>query len=155
MQLNDSEKRWLEINFFLLCKKIFNNREMFTDVENFFKAFEWTNLYDYDILIKTLNNECLLYNPNVQPSKREFLLMLDLQNCRFKYDKYSLHQLAKPLGFKISNTAIYTERMRQEVAEVKQELYPKFTTKGFHDAYYSFLLALRYCGVLYSKHIKL
>lgn len=155
MQLNNSEKRWLEINFFLMCKKIFNNRETYSDLEKFFRGFEWTNLYDCDILIKTINNECILYNPNVQPSKREFLLMLDLKNCRFKYDKYSLHQLAKPLKYNFSNTAIYTERMRQEVAEVKQELYPKFTTKGFHDAYYSFLLALQYCGTLFSKHIKL
>ena len=92
MQLNDSEKRWLEINFFLMCKKIFNNRETYSDLEKFFRGFEWTNLYDCDILIKTINNECILYNPNVQPSNRNINNIVNVDNITLpnvkNYDEF-------------------------------------------------------------------
>ena len=157
MQLNDVEKRWLEINFYFLCKKIYSTSENYQDIENFFKAFSWTNLYDCDKLIKTFNDTNILINPTIIPSKREFLVCLDQPTklCRFQYKKEALDELAKPLGYRYFAKAIYVERMRQEVDTVKITLFPKIEIKSFHEAYYSFLLTLSYFSDLFSKKIRL
>ena len=157
MQLNDVEKRWLEINFYFLCKKIYSTNENFQDIENFFKAFSWTNLYDCDKIIKTFNNTNILVNIDIIPSKREFLVCLDQPSttCRFQYKKDALNELAKPLGYRYYSQQIYRERMRQEVEPVKITLFPKIKIKEFHEAYYSFLLTLKYFSDLLSKKIRL
>lgn len=155
MKLNNPEKRWLEINFYLLCKKIYLNREQYSDLEEFFKAFRWTNLYDYDIIIKTINNLNILHDPYVRPSQYEFLLHLDYKHCRFKYTPEALKQLAKPSKYRYSKTQIYRVRMREEILKEKTTLLPKFNIKDFHEAYYSFLLTLQYFGKLYGSQIKL
>lgn len=157
MQLNDAEKRWLEINCYLLCSKIYNNRQNIEDVENFFKAFDWTNLYDCDKIINTINNVNILINPQIIPSKREFLVCLDQPTklCRFAYKKEALIELAKPLGYRYNTSSIFKERMRQEVLETKITIFPKIKVKLFHEAYYSFLLTLRYFSNLLTHDIRL
>lgn len=157
MQLNDVEKRWLEINFYFICKKIYNTNENFQDIVDFFKAFNWTNLYDCDKIIKTFNDTNILINPNIIPTKREFLVCLDqpAKLCRFQYKKDALNELAKPLGYYYYSKAVYTERMRQEVDQIKITLFPKIKIKNFHEAYYSFLLTLSYFSNLLSKKIRL
>ena len=155
MQLNDTEKRWLEINFYLLCNKIYTNTYQYEDIISFFKAFNWTNLFDYDIIIKTLNDTNLLFDPSARPSRYEFLLHLYQPNCRFHYTKEALKQLAKPAKYPYYANQIYKTQMREEVKTEKTKLLPRFKIKGFHEAYYSFLLTLRYIGQLYGKHIKL
>ena len=152
MQLNNTEKRWLEINFYLLCTKIYKNRNNYHDLVNFFKAFEWTNLYDSATLIKTIS---VVLEPNARPSNYEFTLHLGVSDCRFKYDNYALNQLAKDIDYKYSKNAIYITQLKEEVKEVKTPLYPKFNIPKFHEAYYSFLLTLKYMGGLYGKNIKL
>jgi hypothetical protein len=155
MILNDIEKRWLEINFYLTSMKIYNNRQQYQDIINFYQAFEWTNLFDCAIIIKTLNDTNILYNPETRPTKYEFLLHLDAKPCRFKYTPEALRQLAKPNKFPYSRTLIYKTKMKEEVKSERTQLFPKFKTKGFHEAYYSFLLTLKYFGKLYGKDIKL
>ena len=158
MQLNDIEKRWLEINFYIICHKIYTNTKDYQQIENFFRGFSWTNLYDCDRIIKTFYETNIIVNPYYKPQKREILICAiagDDKKSRFKYGPNSIQELLKPLRLHYYRNNVYVERMKQETDRYKLTVLPKIKTVGFHEAYYSFLLALRYFGELYYKYIKL
>lgn len=157
MKLNDVEKRWLEINFYLMCRYIQQYSSDYKDIENFFKGFRWTNLYDYDTIIKTLDTTNITINPEYYPSKKEFLVCLDQpsKKCRFQYTLEALKLLAKPAGYSFSAQSVFRNRMREEVATTKITLFPKIKIKHFHEAYFSFLLTLQHLGNLLTKNIRL
>lgn len=154
MQLNSVEKRWLEINCYLLCNKIYQNNNNYNDIEDFFKGFRWTNLYNYDILIKSLRETNLLFNTSLQPSKYEFALCLQASK-RFKYSKKALIELAKPANYFYYGSYLTKIRLQEEIKEEKTIILPKIKIKKFHETYYSFLLAARYHGDLFTKELKL
>ena len=82
IQLNKEDKRWLEIIFYLLCRKIFSINQKQDDIINFINGYRWTNMFDCDILIETIIKEKILLNTNFIPSKQEFLVTMDEPNCR-------------------------------------------------------------------------
>ena len=71
--LNNNDKRWLEIIFYFICRKIFLINQKQQDIIDFINGYRWTNMFDCDILINTILTEKILINTYFIPSKQEFL----------------------------------------------------------------------------------
>lgn len=153
--LNDAEKRWLEIIFYFLCHRIYLTNKSYDDIYNFFKAFHWTNQYESDTLIKTLEETNIIHNLELKPSKYELNIAMLHPKIRFKMSQYARDQLFTPFKYRITPSTAYRTAMREETLTEPTELYPKFKNKTFYDAFYSFLLVVAAFGNLFNKEIKL
>ena len=140
--LNNYEKRWLEIIFYLLCKKIFSINTKQQDIIDFINGFRWTNLYKYDILIDALQNQKILLNPEFIPSKHEFLITLEHPECRLRIHKTSVWKLTDGTNYTFRKRDRYHAAMKEEIN--KTEIFPKLNIPNIHETIYSFLTALRY-----------
>lgn len=145
----NNDCRWLEIIFYLLCRKIFSINQKQSDIIDFINGYRWTNLFDADILIDTIEQEKILLNTRFIPSKQEFLVSMNDPNCRLRMDKRSIRELVKNTEYTYWRRDIFHAEMKEEIN--KTELYPKLSNPNIHKAIYSFLLALRYIADLVKK----
>ena len=139
---NNNDKRWLEIIFYFLCRKIFMINNQFTDIVEFINGYRWTNMFNCDILVNTITEEKILLNTRFIPSKQEFLVMMNDKNCRLRMDKKSIRELIKDTEYTYWRKDIFHAEMREEINQTL--IYPRLDTPHIHETIYSFLLALRY-----------
>ena len=147
---SNEDKRWLEIIFYLLCRKIFSINQDIEDIYKFIEGYRWTNMFDCDILIKTVRDKKILLDTDFIPSKREFLVTMDNNNCRLRMgDRKSIRELIKDTEYTYWNKDIFHTQMREEIHQT--ELFPKLNIPKIHETIYSFLLALRYVADIIKK----
>lgn len=146
---NNDDKRWLEIVFYLLCRKIFSINQSTQDIIDFINGYRWTNMFNYAILIKAIKTHKILLNTYFIPSKQEFLVVMNDNDCRLRMDKQSIRELVKDTEYSYWRKDIFHAAMKEEVN--KTEIYPKLHIPEIHETIYSFLLALRYVGDLVKK----
>lgn len=139
---NDNDKRWLEIIFYFLCRKIFMINNQFTDIIEFINGYRWTNMFNCDILVNTITEEKILLDTRFIPSKQEFLVMMNDKNCRLRMDKKSIRELVKDTEYTYWRKDVFHAEMREEINQTL--IYPRLDTPHIHETIYSFLLALRY-----------
>lgn len=149
INFNNNDRRWLEIVFYLLCRKIFSINQKQKDIYDFINGYRWTNMFDADILIDTIEKNKILLNTYFIPSKQEFLVSMNDPNCRLRMDKRSIRELVKNTEYTYWRKDIFHAEMKEEVN--KTELYPKLTNANIHKTIYSFLLSLRYVADLVKK----
>ena len=143
---NNNDKRWLEIIFYFLCRKIFMINNRFTDIIEFINGYRWTNMFNYDILVNTITEEKILLDTRFIPSKQEFLVMMNDKNCRLRMDKKSIRELVKDTEYTYWRKDVFHAEMREEINQTL--IYPRLDTPHIHETIYSFLLALRYIADL-------
>ena len=147
---SNEDKRWLEIIFYLLCRKIFSINQDIEDIYKFIEGYRWTNMFDCDILIKTIRDKKILLDTYLIPSKQEFLVAMDNDNCRLRLnDRKSIRELIKDTEYSYYNKDIFHAKMKEEIH--KTNLFPKLDIAKVHETIYSFLLALRYVADLVKK----
>lgn len=139
---NNNDKRWLEIIFYFLCRKIFMINNQFTDIIEFINGYRWTNMFNCDILVNTITEEKILLDTRFIPSKQEFLVMMNDKNCRLRMDKKSIRELVKDTEYTYWRKDVFHAEMREEINQTL--IYPRLDTPHIHETIYSFLLALRY-----------
>ncbi len=149
IQFTNNDKRWLEIIFYLLCRKIFSINQKQTDIIQFINGYRWTNMFNYDILIKAIEQEKILINTEFIPKKQEFLAVMNDNNCRLRMDTKSIRELIKNTEYTYWRKDVFHALMKEEVN--KTEIYPKLAIPKVHETIYSFLLALRYVADLVKK----
>lgn len=149
IQFNGNDKRWLEIVFYLLCRKIFSINQKKSDITSFIKGYRWTNMFNCDILIEAIEKEKILLDANFAPRKQEFLTVMNDKNCRLRMDTASIRELIKETEYTYWRKDVFHAAMREEIN--KTEIYPRLRTPHVHEAIYSFLLALRYVADLVKK----
>ena len=147
--LNETEKRWLEVMFYLLCRKIFSINHNIEDVKNFIKGFCWTNMFDYDTLINVLTTQQILDNSYFIPTKQELILLINDPNCKLNVDRSSLRELIKFSEYQINRHITFHTLMRNEINPL--QIFPKLTLPNIHTEIYSFLLAIQYTTKLVKK----
>ena len=149
IQFNNDDKRWLEIVFYLLCRKIFSINQKQSDIIEFINGYRWTNMFDYAILIKAIEDEKILINPRLTPSKQEFITVMNDKDCRLRMDTKSIRELVKDTEYTYWRKDVFHAEMKEEIN--KTEIYPRLSTPHIHETIYSFLLALRYIAELVKK----
>lgn len=149
INFNNNDKRWLEIIFYLIIKKIFSINMQQKDIINFIEGYRWTNLFDCDILINAITKHKILLNSNFIPTKRELVVVMNDNDCRLRTDKRSIRELIKDTEYTYKNKDIFHTKMKEEI--YKTEIYPRLTIPKVHETIYSFLLALRYVADLVKK----
>jgi len=145
-----AEKRWLEITFYLLCRKVFTNNNSINDVKEFINGFRWTNMFNYDRIIKYIDEDKILLNPNFTPTKQEFLLCMSNTHCRLKMKKYAIKELVYNTEYKYTKADVYKAQMKEEVYEPTL-LTPKSTRIAIHETIYSFFLSLKYISDIFRQ----
>lgn len=150
INLNNNDKRWLEIIFYFLCRKIFSINHKQSDIIDFIKGFRWTNMFNYDILEHTITKDKLLLDTTLAPkNKQEFITVMNDNNCRLRMDTKSIRELIKDTEYTYWRRDVFHAAMKEEIN--KTEIYPRLTTPHIHETIYSFLLALRYIADLVKK----
>ena len=149
IQFNNTDKRWLEIIFYLLCRKIATLNQKQSDLLDFIKGYRWTNMFDYDKLISLITKNKILLDPNIPPSKHEFLITMEHPDCRLRIDKRSVRELIKGTEYTFHKHQIFHAKMKEEVNPT--EIFPKLNEPNAHETIYSFLLSLRYIAELVKK----
>ena len=149
IELKHNEQRWLEIIFYLLCRKIYSINHNTQDIIDFINGFRWTNMFNCDILIETLEKEKILLNPNIIPSKHEYLISMNHPECRLRITPKALYQLTKGTEYKYKRKYVYHAKMREEIKPTT--LIPKIDIPNIHETIYSFLITLRYIGDIVHK----
>lgn len=149
IELKNTEKRWLEIIFYLLCRRIYSINQNKQDIIDFINGYRWTNMFDCDILISTIEKEKLLLNPNIIPSKYEFLITMQHPECRLNIKPQAIFELTKETEYKYRKKYVYHAKMREEIKPTT--LIPKIDIPNIHETIYSFLITLRYIGDIVHK----
>lgn len=149
IHFNNNEKRWLEIFFYLLCRKIFSINQKNSDIINFVQGFRWTNMFDCDKLINVIKTKKILLDENIKPSKHELLIAMEHPNCRLKVIPTPIYELIRDTEYTYERNKRYHAQMKEEVNPT--ELYPRLSVADIHETIYSFLLAIRYVGDLVKK----
>lgn len=149
IKFNNDDRRWLEITFYLICRKIFSINQKQQDIIDFINGYRWTNMFNCDILINTLTNHKILLDTNFIPSKQEFLTIMNDDNCRLRMDKRSIRELVKDTEYTYWKKDIFHAAMKEEVDPTL--IYPRLSDLRIHKVIYSFLLALRYIADLVKK----
>lgn len=149
IRLNDDDRRWLEIVFYFICRKIFSINNKQKDIIDFINGYRWTNLFNCDILINAIQHKKLLLNTYLIPSKQEFLTIMNDNNCRLRMDKKSIRELIKDTEYTYWRKDIFHAEMKEEIN--KTQIFPKLDIPNIHETIYSFLLALRYIADLVKK----
>jgi len=142
INFNNYEKRWLEIVFYLLCKKIFSINLNQNDIIDFIKGYRWTNLYKYDILIDALTKQKILLSNDFAPSKREFIVAIAHPECRLKIHRTSIQTLIQGSEYTYKKRDRFHTAMKEEI--IQTEIFPKLSIPQIHETIYSFLTAVRY-----------
>ena len=142
VKFNNTEKRWIEIIFYLISRKIFSINQNQNDIIKFIEGYAWTNMFDNDKLIAVITNEKILLNSNFAPSKHELLITLDHPDCRLRVDARSIKELIKDTEYTYTQRKRFYAQMKEEITTT--ELFPKLTIPYIHETIYSFLLATRY-----------
>ena len=106
-------------------------------------------MFNYDILIETIEKEKILLNSDIAPKKQEFLAVMNDKDCRLRMDTKSIQELIRNTEYTYRRKDVFHAEMKEEVN--KTEIYPRLTTKHVHETIYSFLLALRYIADLVKK----
>ena len=142
INFNNYEKRWLEIVFYFLCRKIFSINQNQQDIIDFIKGYRWTNLFEYDILIDALTKHKILLDNSIAPSKREFIVAIAHPECRLKMHRTSIQELIRNTEYTYKKRDRFHTAMKEEI--IPTEIFPKFNTPRLHETIYSFLIALHY-----------
>lgn len=155
IQFTDIDKRWLEIVFYFLCRKVFSINLSQQDVIDFIKGYRWTNMFDYDILVKTITEEKILLNDNFIPKRQEFLMIINNDDCRLRISTQTyktIRELIRDTEYKFDRREVFHAQMKDEIN--KTEFFPRITSiPKVHETIYSFLLAIRYIADI-IKHFK-
>lgn len=146
---NNNDKRWLEIIFYLLCRKIFSINQSQQDIIDFINGFRWTNMFNYAILIEIVKKHKILLNPHFIPSKQELIAVMNDNDCRLRTDRRSILELVKDTEYTYWRRDVFRAQMKEEVN--KTEIFPRLYGAHIHETIYSFLLALRYVADLVKK----
>ena len=146
---NNDDKRWLEIIFYFLCRKIFSINHKLSDITDFINGYHWTNMFNCDILLQAIEKEKILLNTKLVPSKQEFITVMNDNDCRLRMDTKSIRELIKNTEYTFWRKDVFHAAMKEEIH--KTEIYPKLITPHIHETIYSFLLALRYTADLVKK----
>lgn len=150
IKLNNTDKRWLEIIFYFLCRKIFSINQKQSDIIEFISGYRWTNMFNYDILVDIIERKKILLDTNFIPKKQEFLAIMADKDCRLRMmDKHSIRELIKDTEYTYWRKDIFHAEMKEEIN--RTEFYPRLQTKQVHETIYSFLLALRYIADIVKK----
>lgn len=149
IKLIQSDCRWLEIIFYLICRKIFSINEKVDDVIDFIKGYRWTNMFDCDILINTIRKDKILLDSSFIPCQQEFVTALNNPESRIRLEPRSVMELTRGTEFKYTRKHRFHAEMREEIN--KTEIYPRLKGTKVHAAIYSFLLALRYIADIIKK----
>lgn len=149
IQFNNDDKRWLEVIFYFLCRKIFGINQKQSDIIDFINGYRWTNMFNCDILINTIEQNKILLDSNFIPRKQEFLALMADKNCRLRMDTQSIRELIKDTEYTYWRKDIFHAEMKEEIN--KTEFYPRLQINKVHETIYSFLLALRYIADLVKK----
>lgn len=146
---NDDDKRWLEIIFYFLCRKIFMNNQKQQDIIDFINGYRWTNMFNYDILKKVIVEQKILLDSSFIPCKQEFLTVMNDNDCRLRMDSKSIRELIRDTEYRFRRKDIFHASMKEEINKTK--IYPRLNIPHVHETIYSFLLALRYVAELVKK----
>ena len=149
IQFTQSDKRWLEIIFYFICRKIFSINQRQQDIIDFINGYRWTNMFNCDILIHVIENEKIMINSQLIPKKQEFCVVMGDPNCRLRMDTKSIRELIKDTEYTYWRKDVFHAAMKEEVN--RTEIYPRLTTAHVHETIYSFLLALRYIADLVKR----
>ena len=147
IKLNNYDKRFLEVLFYLICRKIYSNNNNTQDVIDFIYGYKWTNLFRYDILIQAFHEEHILNNTNLIPSKQEILIIFEHPQARLRIRRAgTIFELIRDTNYDYKRASRYKAKMYEEVYPT--EIIPKMQTKNIHETIYSFLISIRYFGDL-------
>lgn len=144
IKFNNEDKRWLEIIFFLICKKIFDINLKESDIIDFINGYRWTNMFNCDILINAIEKNKIMLNSNFIPTKYELMVVLYHNNCRLRMQKRGINELVRKTKYAHNKREVYTTSLKEELN--KTIVFPKLNIPKIHATIYSFLLALRYIG---------
>lgn len=146
---NNTEKRWLEIIFYLLCRKIATLNQKTSDLLDFIKGYRWTNMFNYDKLIKLITQNKFLLDSKIPPTKQELLITLEHIDCRLRIDSASIRELIKGTEYSYKRYQLFHAQMKEEINPT--EIFPKLNEPTIHETIYSFLLAIRYIADIVKK----
>lgn len=149
IEFTNNDKRWLEIIFYFLCRKIFMINQKQSDVIEFIKGYRWTNMFNCDILINTITQNKILLDSSFIPSKQEFLTVMNDNDCRLRLDTHSIRELIRDTEYTYWRKDIFHAEMKEEIN--KTLIYPRLQNTRVHATIYSFLLALRYIADIIKK----
>lgn len=149
IEFNNNDKRWLEIIFYLLCRRIFLINQSQKDIIDFINGYRWTNMFDCDTLIKVITKDKILLDSHFAPSKQEFIVVMNDNDCRLRMDKHSIRELTRDTEYTYWRKDIFHAQMKEEIN--KTLIYPRLSNNHIHKTIYSFLLALRYIADLVKK----
>jgi len=142
LKFNNTEKRWIEIIFYLLIRKVFSINQSEKDIIKFIEGYAWTNMFDNDKLISVIANNKILFDLDFTPSKHELLITLDHPECRLRIEPRSVKELIKDTSYTYTQRKRFHAQMKEEITVTP--VFPKLTIPDIHDTMYSFLLAVRY-----------
>ena len=142
LKFNNTEKRWIEIIFYLLIRKIFSINQNQNDIIKFIEGYAWTNMFDNAKLISVIKNNKILLDENFIPNTHELLITLDHPECRLRIKTRSVQELIKDTNYKYTHQTKFHAQMKEEITITP--LFPKLTIPNIHETIYSFLLATRY-----------
>ena len=149
---SNEDKRWLEIVFYLLCRKILSINQKQSDIISFIQGFRWTNMFDCDILINIIKNRKILLDPGFPPTKQEFLVAMNDPNCKLRITRAdAIRELIKDTEYRYTRHDIFHAKLKEEIHQTL--LYPKLDNANIHATIYSFLIAIRYLSDI-IKYIK-
>ena len=149
IRLTNNDKRWLEIMFYFLCRKIFTINQSQQDIFDFINGFRWTNMFNCDILISAIQSEKILINTRIIPSKQEFLVVMNDNNCRLRTDAKSIRELISDTEYTYWRKDVFHAQMKEEINQT--EIFPRMQTPKVHETIYSFFLSLRYIADIIKK----
>lgn len=149
IRLTNNDKRWLEIMFYFLCRKIFTINQSQQDIFDFINGFRWTNMFNCGILISAIQSEKILINTRIIPSKQEFLVVMNDNNCRLRTDAKSIRELISDTEYTYWRKDVFHAQMKEEINQT--EIFPRMQTPKVHETIYSFFLSLRYIADIVKK----
>lgn len=147
LQLTPTEKRWLEVVYYLLCNYILNISNDYQAIYDFIQGYAWTNMFNCDKLKK--NTEPLVKTVRTTLTQYEVSILFSNPDCRLYIKPNVLRALLKYTKFRFNTNTVFRAELQSEVKEMPQA-FPRFQT-GIHITIYQFLLALRYIAKITEK----
>ena len=150
IKFTKTEKRWLEVIYYLLANYIYSINENKEDILTFLEGYRWTNMFDCDKLKKETEGiiqtvqVCIR---NIQQIKR--VLLFSNPNCRLKVDNKTLRNLLSCTRYRYNRQSIFKTELVSEVRTIPEPI-PRVLT-NIHLQIYQFLLALKYMAKITIK----
>lgn len=147
IKFTKTEKRWLEVIYYLLANYIYSINENKEDILTFLEGYRWTNMFDCDKLKK--ETEEIIQTVQDTLTQYEVVLLFSNPNCRLKVDNKTLRNLLSCTRYRYNRQSIFKTELVSEVRTIPEPI-PRVLT-NIHLQIYQFLLALKYIAKITIK----